>query len=54
MSYEYRVDNIGTTRQKKAIEKTLNELGKDEWELINFRVNEDKDRTLTGIFKKKV
>lgn len=48
--YAYKVENIGTTQLWKAMEKQLNELGKENWELINFKINED--HTLTGIFKK--
>ena len=52
MQFEYKVKNIGTTQAYRHIESELNTLGLDSWELINFKVNEDK--TLTGIFKKQI
>ena len=50
MTFEYCVKNIGRTKNHKGMTKKLNALGNEEWELINFKVNNDK--TLTGIFKK--
>ncbi|MCZ7357360.1 MAG: hypothetical protein O8C66_09940 [Candidatus Methanoperedens sp.] len=50
MPYIYKVKNIGGTKPGKAIEKKLNDLGSEDWELIAFQCNNDK--TLTGIFKK--
>lgn len=52
MQFEYKVKNIGTTKEYRHMEKELNTIGSDSWELINFKVNEDK--TLTGIFKKQI
>lgn len=52
MQFEYKVKNIGTTQEYKHMEGELNTLGSNSWELINFKVNEDK--TLTGIFKKQI
>jgi len=52
MKFTYKVKNIGTTQNHKKMVSELNKLGSDSWELINFKVNDDK--TLTGIFKKKI
>lgn len=34
------------------MEKKLNDLGKDGWELINFKVNDTKTKSVVCIFKK--
>lgn len=52
MRFRYKVKNIGTTQLHKQMVEELNILGDASWELINFKVNEDK--TLTGIFKKEI
>ena len=52
MQFRYKVKNIGTTQEYRHMESELNTLGSNSWELINFKVNED--RTLTGIFKKQI
>ena len=52
MQFTYKVKNIGNTKEYQGMENDLNTLGLESWELINFNVNDDK--TLTGIFKKKM
>lgn len=52
MPYEYKVKNIGSFKKWMVMEKKLNDLGNDDWELINFKVNDNKEKNITAIFKK--